>query len=94
MRFIAESWSGGVTERLFTVGDVPGVVWAPAAAAGPRPLVLLGHGGGGHKTAPPMVGRARRYVTGSGFAVAAIAPGRPGRPGRRCTLGACEGLPG
>jgi hypothetical protein len=81
MRFIAESWSGGVTERLFTVGDIPGVVWAPTEAAGPRPLVLLGHGGGGHKTAPPMIGRARRYVTGNGFAVAAIdAPGWGGRP--------------
>ena len=81
VRFSAESTSGGVTERLFTVGDVPGAVWAPAGAAGPRPLVLLGHGGGGHKTAPPIVARARRYVTGSGFAVAAIdAPGWGGRP--------------
>ena len=81
MRLIAESWAGGVTERLFTVDDVPGVVWAPTEAVGPRPLVLLGHGGGGHKTAPPMVARARRYVTGNGFAVAAIdAPGWGGRP--------------
>ena len=81
MRLIAESWGGGVTERLFTVDDVPGVVWAPTEAAGPRPLVLLGHGGGGHKTAPSMVARARRYVTGNGFAVAAIdAPGWGGRP--------------
>jgi hypothetical protein len=81
MRFIAESWSEGVTERLFTVGEVPGVVWAPTEAAGPRPLVLLGHGGGGHKTAPPMTARAHRYVTGNGFAVAAIdAPGWGSRP--------------
>jgi len=48
MRFSAESTSDGVTERLFTIGDVPGVVWAAAGAAGPRPLVLLGHGGGDH----------------------------------------------
>ncbi len=81
MRFIAEATSDGVTERHFTVGDAPGVVWAPAGAAGPRPLVLLGHGGGGHKTAASIVARARRYVTGSGFAVAAIdAPGWGGRP--------------
>jgi pimeloyl-ACP methyl ester carboxylesterase len=81
MRFIAESWSEGVAERLFTIDDVPGVVWAPTEAAEPRPLVLLGHGGGGHKTAPPMTARARRYVTGNGFAVAAIdAPGWGGRP--------------
>ena len=81
MRFIAETVSDGVTERLFAVGDIPGVVWAPAAAAGPRPLVLLGHGGSQHKTAPRVVARARRLVTGSGYAVAAIdAPGWGGRP--------------
>jgi cephalosporin-C deacetylase-like acetyl esterase len=81
MRFSAETTADGVTERLFTVGDVPGAVWAPAGATGPRPLVLLGHGGAGHRTAPSMVSRARRYVTGSGYAVAAIdAPGWGGRP--------------
>jgi cephalosporin-C deacetylase-like acetyl esterase len=81
MRFITETTSDGVTERLFTVGDVPGAVWSPAGAEGPRPLVLLGHGGGGHKTAPQIAGRARRYVTGSGYAVAAIdAPGWGDRP--------------
>jgi len=81
MRLRAETASDGVTERLFTVGDAPGAVWAPEGAAGPRPLVLLGHGGGGHKTAPPIVARARGYVTGHGFAVAALdAPGWGGRP--------------
>jgi dienelactone hydrolase len=81
MRFSAETTSDGVTERMFTVGDVPGVVWAADGATGPRPLVLLGHGGGGHKTAPSIASRARRYVTRRGFAVAAIdAPGWDGRP--------------
>ncbi|HTU07216.1 MAG TPA: alpha/beta hydrolase [Trebonia sp.] len=81
MRFSAETTADGVTERLFTVGDVPGAVWAPAGATGPRPLVLLGHGGAGYRTAPSIVSRARRYVTGSGYAVAAInAPGWGGRP--------------
>jgi dienelactone hydrolase len=81
MRFTAETTSDGVTERLFTLGDVPGAVWAPAEAAGPRPLVLLGHGGGAHRTHPSIVGRARRYVTGLGYAVAAIdAPGWGVRP--------------
>ena len=81
MRFDAESTADGVTERLFTLRDVPGVVWAAEGAAGPRPLVLLGHGGGHHKTSPPMVARARRYVTNLGVAVAAIdAPGWGGRP--------------
>ena len=81
MRFSAQTTSDGVTERLFTVGDAPGAVWAPSDAAGPRPLVLLGHGGGGHRTAPTIVARACRYVTGLGCAVAAIdAPGWGGRP--------------
>ena len=81
MRFSSETTADGVTERLFTVGGAPGAVWAPAGAEGPRPLVLLGHGGGAHKTAPSIVTRARRYVTSGGYAVAAIdAPGWGGRP--------------
>ncbi len=81
MRFGTETTSDGVTERLFTVGDAPGVVWAAPGAAGPRPLVLIGHGGGGHKTAPTVTDRARRCVTGLGAAVAAIdMPGWGGRP--------------
>lgn len=81
MRFISETVSDGVSERLFTLDDIPGVLWAPAGAAGPRPLILLGHGGGQHKKAPGMLGRARRYVTACGFAAAAIdAPGHGDRP--------------
>jgi len=81
MRFITETTSDGVTERLFTLGDVPGAVWVATHASGPRPLVLLGHGGGAHRTHPSIVNRARRYVTGLGYAVAAIdAPGWGERP--------------
>jgi dienelactone hydrolase len=81
MRFISETTSDGVSERLFTLGDIPGVLWSPAGAADRRPLVLLGHGGGQHKKAPGLVARARRLVTACGFAVAAIdAPGHGDRP--------------
>ena len=81
MEFSSEATSGGVTERLFTLGDIPGAVWAPAGAAGPRPLILVGHGGGAHRAHPSVAGRARRYVTEGGYAVAAIdAPGWGGRP--------------
>src|SRR2546430_17694653 len=76
MHFMSETVADGVSERLFTVGDIPGVLWSPAGAAGPahsrRPLVLLAHGGGQHKKAPNVQGRARRLVTTCGFAAAAI----------------------
>jgi pimeloyl-ACP methyl ester carboxylesterase len=81
MRFTSETTSNGVLERLFTLGGIPGVLWTHADAAGRRPLVLLGHGGGQHKSAPGVVARAHRYVTACGFAVAAIdAPGHGDRP--------------
>ena len=81
MRFISETVADGISERLFTVGDIPGVLWSPAGAAERRPLVLLAHGGGQHKKAPNVLGRARRLVTTCGFAAAAIdAPGCGGRP--------------
>ncbi len=81
MRFTSQTASDGVSERLFTLGDIPGVLWSPADTAGSRPLVLLGHGGGQHKKAPGLVARAHRYVTARGFAVAAIdAPGHGDRP--------------
>src|ERR1700687_1597239 len=82
MRFTSTATSDGVCEQDFALDDIPGVLWSPAGAAGPRPLVLLGHGGGGgHKRAPGVLGRARRLVAGCGFAAAAIdMPGFGDRP--------------
>ena len=85
MHVTSETITDGVSERMFTLGDIPGVLWAPAepapAAPGRRPLVLLAHGGGQHKRAPAVLGRARRLVTSCGFAAAAIdAPGNGDRP--------------
>lgn len=81
MRFTAETTSNGVCERLFTLDDIPGVLWSPAGATGIRALVLLGHGGGRHKKDPRLEVGARRYVTARGFAVAAIdAPSHGDRP--------------
>jgi dienelactone hydrolase len=62
----------GVTEQLFTIGEIPGVLWTPDGAAGTRPLILMGHGGGQHKKAPGIVARAHRFVTERGFAVTAV----------------------
>ena len=73
MRFMSMTTSDGVCEQDFTLDGIPGVLWVPAGAAGPRPLVLLGHGGGGgHKKATGLLARSRRLVTGCGFAAAAI----------------------
>ena len=76
MNITAERTQEGITERLFelTVGDhmVPGALWTPAGPAVPRALVLIGHGGGMHRTAPPVLGAMKRYVTAHGYAVAAI----------------------
>ena len=80
MQFLSESVGDGLLERRFTIGDVPGILWTPAGDHAPRPLILLGHGGGQHKAAPGIVARARRFAA-DGFAVAAIdAPGHGDRP--------------
>jgi hypothetical protein len=48
MRLSAQTSLDGVTEQLFTLGEIPGVPWTPEDADGPRPLILMGHGGGQH----------------------------------------------
>lgn len=81
MRFNSATSSDGVSEQLFTLGEVPGVLWTPEGAAGPRPLMVMGHGGGQHKKAPGIVARAHRFVTEGGFAVVAVdVPGHGDRP--------------
>ncbi len=70
---------GGLVEREFTLGEIPGVLWTPGSA--PAPLILSGHNGGLHKRLPRLVARARHYAAAYGFAVAAIdAPGHGDRP--------------
>ncbi len=57
------------------------MLWTPDGAAGSRPLILMGHGGGRHKKAPGIVARARRFAAECGFAVAAVdAPAHGDRP--------------
>jgi dienelactone hydrolase len=70
----------GVTERPFDLeveGErVPGILWTPEGATGPRPTILLGHGGTQHKRVPNVLALARRFVRHQGFAAIAIdAPG-------------------
>ncbi len=77
MEWIGEDQvSRGVRERRFdlNVDDVvvPGILWTPEDAAGPRPLVLVGHGGSQHKRSPNVLAIARRLVRHLGFAAVAI----------------------
>ena len=79
-----ETSEKGVTESRFSLeveGEhVPGILWRPADAAGPRPVILIGHGGTQHKRAPNVLGLARRFVRHLGYAAVAIdAPGHGDR---------------
>src|SRR5947209_103441 len=77
----------GVTRRSFSLTvagqAVPAVLWAPEGASGPRPLVLMGHGGSQHKKTEGIRARAAQYARRLGFATLAIdAPGHGDRMSR------------
>jgi dienelactone hydrolase len=82
MRFTSEQRLGdGVLERGFTLGEIPGILWTPASASAPAPLILLGHPGGLPAMYPRLAARARHSATEHGFASAAIElPGSGDRP--------------
>ncbi|KQZ85570.1 hypothetical protein ASD56_04445 [Microbacterium sp. Root166] len=83
MRFTSEQHlSGDVIERRFTLGDIPGILWMPAAAtaAAPVPLILMGHPGGLNGMYPRLEARARSAAD-QGFAAVTIElPGGGERP--------------
>lgn len=68
--------SGGVIERTFrlerTPGSVPGALWFPSVVESPSPLVLLGHGGSGHKRSDRLVQLGRWFASHVGLAALAI----------------------
>jgi pimeloyl-ACP methyl ester carboxylesterase len=87
MEFTDERTDDGVTRRSFTLqvdGEaVPAVIWAPEGARGPRPLVLMGHGGSQHKKTPGIRTRAQQLAQKHGYATLAIdAPGHGDRISR------------
>lgn len=77
MEIVQEVCERGVIERRVDLkvenGEVvPGIVWLPEGATGPRPTVILGHGGVVHKRAPEVLGLARRLVRHQGYAAVAL----------------------
>lgn len=82
---------GDVTGVLWSPAHAPdsSTPGTPASQAAPgsaedtperTPLILLGHGGGNHRKAPAMSGRAERLVAAGFSAVSIDAPGHGGRP--------------
>ncbi len=65
-----------IVETEFTVQvedrTVPVALWEPSEAKGPVPLVLIGHGGNGHKKQDYVAAVARGLVKHHGIAAAAI----------------------
>jgi len=51
---------------------VPTVLWIPDGIEGPFPIVLVGHGGGGHKRVPLVVNMAKGFAEDHGIATLAI----------------------
>lgn len=81
MQFTSEKrLDDGTLEREFTLGDIPGILWTPASASEPAPLILVGHPGGLRMMYPRLVGRAQ-HAAAAGYASATIElPGSGDRP--------------
>ncbi|WP_018350795.1 hypothetical protein [Longispora albida] len=83
MHFTSEQrLDGDVLERAFTLGEIPGILWTPASAAAPTPLILLGQPGGlGLRGMYPRLAARARSAAADGFAAVAIElPGDGDRP--------------
>ncbi|MGW2488486.1 alpha/beta hydrolase [Streptomyces sp. NPDC001606] len=70
-----------VLEREFTLGEIPGILWTPASASAPMPLILLSPPPLGLRTAYPRLAARARHSAADGFATATIElPGSGDRP--------------
>lgn len=63
-------------ERGFEVAreghSIPGLAWHPQSMQGPSPIVLMGHGGSGHKRSAKMLAMARIFAGVYGWWAVAI----------------------
>lgn len=85
MHFTSEQrLDGGIVEREFTLGDIPGILWTPpsASSTAPVPLILMGHPGGiGMRRMHPRLAARARSSAAHGFAAVSIElPGAGDRP--------------
>lgn len=85
MHFISEHpLDDGVLERRFILDGIPGILWTPASASAPAPLILLGHPPLGLSTMYPRLVARARHAAADGFATATIElPGSGDRPSWR-----------
>ena len=76
VRWLAAQTADGVLERSFCLdlsgSTVSGVLWVPDRVESPSPLVLLGHGGSGHKRYDRNLMLARWFASQTGIAAVAI----------------------
>jgi dienelactone hydrolase len=84
MQILDETTTDGVVARRFDLTSegrtVPGMHWWPAGTSGPRPTVLVGHGGFQSKEAPNIVELAAQLAHERGYATVALdAPGHGDR---------------
>ncbi len=72
----SESSANGAIERAFTVeragSAIPGVLWRPESTSAATPLVLMGHGGSGHKRNERMTMLGRMFSGAYGWCAASI----------------------
>lgn len=71
-----ETRNAGVRARAFAIEragqTIPGVLWHSAAQSAPRPLILMGHGGSGHKRNARMAMLGQLFASEYGWCAAAI----------------------
>ncbi len=77
MQWIQDAVSAdGVVEQGFEVERegyvIPGVCWRPPEPAGPWPVVLMGHGGSGHKRNERMLMLGRLFAAHYGWCAVSI----------------------